>query len=163
MKTEHSIVRQLMDWRAAIIAGIVAGVVFLMVNMWLASAYLGNANLPLQLSAALVLGKSVLPPAVQIAASAYLVGLVVHFALAIVFACIVAFCLYQWGIWTGIIGGALFGLAMYAINYYAFAEWFPWFTPMRSWIMALSHAVYGAVAGGVYEALERERFERVPA
>jgi hypothetical protein len=36
-------------------------------NMWLASRYLGNANVPLQLPAALVMGKSVLPPAEGIA------------------------------------------------------------------------------------------------
>jgi hypothetical protein len=27
--------------------------------------------------------------------------------------------------------------------------------------MALSHVIFGAIAGGVYEALERDRFEHV--
>jgi hypothetical protein len=163
MRKQKTVLRQMMDWRAAIIAGIVAGIVFLLFNMWLASHYLGNGNLPLQLSAAMVLGKSVLPPAAGVGSSAFLTGLIVHLVLSIAFACLVAFCLHQWGIWTGIIGGALFGLALYAINYYTLAAWFPWFAPLRSWIMALSHLVFGAVAGGLYEGLERDRFERVPA
>ena len=151
----------MMDWRAAIIAGILAGVVFVLFNMWLASHYLGNANLPLQLSAAVVLGPSVLPPAVGLGGSVYAAGFIVHMLLAIAFACLVAFCLHRWGILVGIVGGALFGLALYAINYYSVADAFPWLSPLRGWIMALSHVIFGAIAGGVYEALERDRFEHV--
>lgn len=149
---------KIVDWRAAIIAGLVAGAVFLLSNMALTSHFLANANLPLQLSAAFFLGSKVLPPATAIDGSVYLIGFLVHMILALGFACLVAFCLHHWGIWTGVLGGALFGLALYAINYYSMTGFFPWFTPLRSWIMALSHAFYGAVAGGVYEALERERF-----
>jgi len=35
------------DWRAAIVAGFIAGGLFLVVNMALAGYYLGNAQLPL--------------------------------------------------------------------------------------------------------------------
>jgi len=62
-----AVLRQMMDWRAAIIAEGIAGMVYLVINMRLASKYLGNANVPLQLSAALVMGKSVLSPAEGIA------------------------------------------------------------------------------------------------
>ncbi len=29
---------------------------------------------------------------------------------------------------------------------------------MKSWIMVISHVVFGALAGGIYEALEVEEF-----
>jgi hypothetical protein len=162
-----AVLRQMMDWRAAIIAGIVAGMVYLVMNMWLASEYLGNANVPLQLPAALVMGTSVLPPAEGIASGTYLTGFLIHMSVSVLFTCVIAFCLYRWGIWIGILGGALFGLALYSISYYGIALWLPWLSPMRGWIMAVSHVVYGAVAGGVYEALERDppyvnRFKPVP-
>jgi hypothetical protein len=153
--------RPIVDWRAAIIAGILAGFVFLLVNMWLSSKYLGNAWVPLQLPAAMVLGPKVLPPATGMETQAFGVGLPVHLILSVAFACLVAFCLHRWGILVGVIGGALFGLALYAINYYGLSGVFPWFGSMRSSLMAISHLVFGAVAGGVYELLERERFEHV--
>jgi len=81
--------------------------------------------------------------------------------LAIAFACLIAFCLHRWGILVGIVGGAVFGLALYAINYYSVADALSWLAPLRGWIMALSHVIFGAIAGGVYEALERDRFEHV--
>ena len=153
--------RQLVDWRAAIIAGIIAGLLFLLVNMWLTSKHLGNAWVPLQLPAAMLLGPEVLPPATGMETQVFAVGLPVHMLLSIMFACVVAFCLHRWGILVGVLGGALFGLALYLINFYGLADWFPWFASMRGWIMAVSHALFGAAAGGVYEALERERFVRI--
>ena len=66
--------------------------------------------------------------------------------------------LHRWGIIVGIIGGAIFGLALYLINFYTLTYFFPWFFPLRSWMMMLSHVIYGATAGGVYEALEVEEF-----
>jgi hypothetical protein len=155
--------RQLVDWRAAFIAGIAAAIVFLLANMWLTSYFLGNPWVIVRLNAALIMGKSVLPPATGFDAAVLLSALAVHIPLSIAFACLIAFCLHRWGIVVGIVGGALFGLALYAIDFYTIATWFPWFTPMRSWIMAASHVLFGAVAGGVYEALEVERYERVAA
>lgn len=142
------------DWRSAVFAGVIAGLVFLLVNMALTGQLLGNAQLPLQLSAALVLGTGVMPPAIGLGSSVLLTGLGVHLVLAVVFTCVIAFCLHRWGIWVGILGGALFGLALYAINYYFVADFIDGFAVLRSWLMAASHMLFGAVAGGVYEFLE---------
>ena len=144
------------DWRAAVIAGVIAGLVFLVVNMALTGYLLGNAQLPLQLAAALLLGPSVMPPAVGLGGSVFLTGLGVHLVLAVGFTCLIAFCLHRWGIWVGIFGGALFGLALYAINYYFVADFIAGFAAFRSWLMAFSHVLFGAVAGGLYETLERD-------
>ena len=144
------------DWRAAMIAGVIAGLVFLLVNMALAGQLLGNAQLPLQLAAALLLGPEVMPPAVGLDGSVFMTGFGVHLVLAVAFTCLIAFCLHRWGIWVGIFGGALFGLALYAINYYFVADFIAGFAALRSWLMAVSHVIFGAVAGGLYEFLERD-------
>ncbi|MSR15622.1 MAG: hypothetical protein EXR86_13910 [Gammaproteobacteria bacterium] len=143
------------DWRAAIIAGFIAGLAFLLINMALASSLLANPKLPFQLAGSLVLGPSVLPPT-ALSNHVLLVGLGAHFSLAVAFTCLIAFCLHRWGIWTGIIGGGLFGLALYSINYYFVADFVPGFAALRGWLMASSHVVFGACAGGCYEALERD-------
>jgi hypothetical protein len=144
------------DWRAAIIAGVLAGIVFVLINMALASSLLGNARLPFQLAASLVLGPSVLPPAPDLGAHVFVIGGAVHLGLAIAFTCLIAFCLHRWGIWIGIIGGGLFGLALYSINYYFVADFIPGFAALRGWLMASTHIAFGACAGGIYEAIERD-------
>jgi len=155
MQTQTSAPRSA-DWRAAISAGVCAGLVFLLVNMALCSQLLGNGQLPLQLAAALLLGHDVLPPAVGLGGDVFLTGFGVHVALSVAFTCLIAFCLHRWGIWVGIFGGALFGLALYSINYYFVADFIAGFAALRGWLMAASHLVFGAVAGGLYEFLERD-------
>lgn len=150
--------RQVMDWRAALWAGIIAGAVFLIAQMVLLSLLAGGSPwvVPRRI-AAIVLGEAVLsPPAFSL--SIVLVALLVHFFLSVVYALILAFIIHRWGMIVGIVGGALFGLALYVINFYTFSILFPWFFPVRSWIDVFTHMLFGAVAGGVYEALEVEEF-----
>lgn len=154
--------RRVMDWSAAVWAGILAGAVFLIVQLVLFPFVTGGSPwVVTRLIAAIVLGQGVLPPPAAFDGLVIVVGLVVHFVLSITFALLLAFIVHRWGLWVGIIGGALFGLALYVINYYTFSLFFPWFFPMRSWIDVVSHVLFGAVAGGVYEGLEKEEF--VPA
>jgi hypothetical protein len=56
------------------------------------------------------------------------------------------------------VGGAILGLLLYAINFYTLTFFFPWFFAMRSWPVIVSHIIFGATAGGVYELLEVEEF-----
>jgi len=155
--------RQLVDWRAAIWAGAISGVVFLVINMLLTKFYVGSPWVVIRLVASIVMGTRVLPPPADFDATIFVFSLLVHFPLSIAFASIIAAILHRWGLLVGIIGGALFGLALYVINFYTFTFFFPWFFPMRSWIMAVSHAIFGACAGGVYEGLEVEKFVPVEA
>lgn len=153
--------RQLVDWNAALRAGFLSGLLFLAVNMLLTSVYVGSPWVVVRLVASVVMGKSVLPPPATFDVTIFLVALVVHLVLSIGFACLIAYVLHRWGLIVGLLGGAVLGLALYAINFYTISFFFPWFFPMRSWIMALSHALFGACAGGFYEAMEVEKF--VPA
>jgi hypothetical protein len=153
--------RKLVDFRAVFWAGILSGLVFLVVNMLLSLFILGTPWIFVRMVAALVLGQEVLPPPASFDAGIFILAVGIHLLLSLLFTAILAVIIHKWGLAVGIIGGALFGLALYAINFYTFSFFFPWFFSLRSWIILLSHVFYGATAGGLYEALEVERFERL--
>ena len=159
MIKSSSRVRQIMDWRAAFWAGIIAGAIYLVAQMALLAQITGGSPwiVPRRI-AAIVLGESVLPPPATFDLTIFLVSLLLHLFLSVIYTLILAFIIHRWGLIVGIVGGALFGLALYVINYYTFSIFFPWFFPVRSWVDILSHMLFGAVAGGVYEALEVEVF-----
>jgi hypothetical protein len=150
--------RQLVDWRAAVWAGLLSGAVFLAVSLLLTRVYAGSAWVVVRLLASVVLGAGVLPPPATFDLKATLAALAVHFTLSVLFACVLAYVIHRWGLIVGVVGGAAFGLALYFINFYTLAYFFPWFFPLRSWMMAVSHVAFGACAGGIYEALEVEKF-----
>lgn len=159
MSQTSSRLRQVMDWRAAIVAGLVAGLVFLLFQLIATSVALGERPwIVLNQIAAIVLGPAGLVNSFELNPTALILGLLLHFLFSVLFALLLAFIIHRWGLVVGIIGGALFGLALYGLNYYAFARifTFTWFTGMRSAYVILAHIVFGAVAGGVYEALEKD-------
>ena len=84
--------RRAIDWSAAVWAGIIAGAVFLVLEMVMVPVFLdGSPWAPPKMIAAIVMGGEVLPspeaPA-GISASVLVVGLIVHFALSVAFAII---------------------------------------------------------------------------
>lgn len=156
--------RQVVDWSAALWAGVVAGVVFLVFNMIMFPIFAGGSPWVLtRLQAAIVLGDGVLPPPASFDLGITVVAMLLHFALSIAFGLLVAIVIHRWGLLVGVVGGAALGLALYGINFYALTTFFPWFTIIRSWIMVAAHIIFGAVAGGIYESLEVEHFVPVEA
>ena len=154
--------RQVMDVSAAVWGGVVGGAVFLLVQIIMTTGPLSSTVwVPFRWNAAIILGQDVLPPPSGFAFGPVLVGLIVHFALSILFSLLIAFVIHRGGLVMGIVGGALLGLCLYAFNYFTLTAVFPWFFAIRSWIMALGHILFGAVAGGIYEGLEVESFEPV--
>lgn len=153
--------KQVVDWRATLWAGLISGIIFLAINMVLTAMYVGSPWVITRLIASIVMGEGVLPPPATFDPVVFAVSILVNFVLSIIFACVIAIILHRWGLLVGILGGAVFGLALYFINFYTFTLLFPWFFPMRSWIMVLSHIVFGACAGGIYEGLEVERYKPV--
>ena len=148
--------RQIMDWRAAVIAGLLAELLALALRVLLWVLVTGGSFwAPFYQSAAIFLGPESLAPVDAPQMGVVAVGVLVHMALSLVYALLLAFIIHRWGLIVGILGGALFGLAIYVINYYTFTYLFPWFFPLRSWLVLATHVFFGATAGGIYEALER--------
>ncbi|MBK7106883.1 MAG: hypothetical protein IPH62_16550 [Ignavibacteriae bacterium] len=152
--------KQVMDWKAALWAGLVASFIFLFLNLFLVPFLLGgNMWVIVRLFASIFLGESILAPPATFDLTALIVSIITNLILSELFTLLIAFVFHKYGLATGIIGGAVFGLAIYLINFYSLSYFFPWFFVLGSWPFVLTHILFGAVSGGVYELLEVEEFE----
>lgn len=145
------------DWLAAALAGVAAGVVATaaqMVLWWSASYPLPDTLLrDSRLAAAIVLGNAVLPPPVSFDWTVMLIATLVHFALSAVYGLLGAPLFAKLPRLGGVLAGTALGLALYGINMYGFTALFPWFETSRDWITATAHAIFGATAALGYQAL----------
>lgn len=139
-------------WRAIPFAGLIAGTVFLLMNTILAPLILQiDATIIIRYFASLTMGTSAL---VSGDGSILIVGILTHYVLSIFFTLVIAIVVHHWGLAVGIIGGAIIGLSIYGINFYAGTLIFEWFYALTNPLLVASHIIFGAVAGGVYELLD---------
>jgi hypothetical protein len=151
--------RQIVDWGAAIRAGFIAGFFFLLANLvFMALSFGANGWVLIRQLASILLGEGILAPPAAFDAVATIVALLVHFALSVGYALLIAYVIHRGGMITGIVGGALLGVAFYAINVYTLTVFYPWLFALRNGVFLASHVLFGALAGGIYEALEEEIF-----
>jgi uncharacterized membrane protein YagU involved in acid resistance len=144
------------NWKAAIIAGIVAGAIFMILEMILVPLVGGGSPWgPPRMIAAIGMGKEVLPPPGDFALMPVMVAMVIHFILSIIFAVILAFIIQRFSLGLAILIGAIFGLLLYFINFYGFTAFFPWFAMARNAISIFSHIVFGAAAAWIYKAMAK--------
>ena len=146
-----------LHWRAALYAGIAAGVSSTLVQLALWALY--TRELPAilyrdaRLAAALVLGSAALSPPATFDATIMAVATVVHFALSIAYALALAALLGGSPGRHAAIAGAVFGAALYAINLHAFTVVFPWFVVARGTITLAAHVAFGTSAAMAYRWL----------
>jgi hypothetical protein len=149
------------DWGAAVWAGVIAGAVFLMMEMILVATVGGESPwAPPRMMAAMVLGEGVLPPPATFDFGIVMAAMIIHFVLSLIYAFILAWVIANWALGMGaaIAVGAVFGFALYLINFYGFASlFFPWFAMARNMISISAHIVYGLVLGGAYVAIASRR------
>ncbi|TAK12415.1 MAG: hypothetical protein EPO32_08980 [Anaerolineae bacterium] len=150
--------RQLVDWRAAAWAGLASGLFSLLVNSALTGIALGNPWLFVRMNAGILLGVGAVDSTAGFSAGIAVAGALVYLMFSLLFGALVAFIVHRWGIAVGILGGAGIGLALYVLAVYGLSALYPWFYELRNWMMLVSTVVYGAVAGGLYEAWEVEVF-----
>ena len=134
-------------WSTAILAGVIAGTsaTLVQVLLWLVSTDAFPAILfrDARLTAALVLGSSALPPPATFDTGIMLVATLIHFALSVVYAALLARLTSGLENIPALLAGAAFGIALYFINLYGFTAVFPWFAQARDWITLIAHAVFG--------------------
>jgi hypothetical protein len=154
----HGVPRHI-DWRAGVYAGLIAGVVFLILEMAMAWLFMGESPwAPPRMIAAIALGDGVLPmpdkPA-TFSVGIVMTAMIIHFGLAIIYGVIGAAIVANRMDYAAAIGlGALCGLAIYLINFYPIANaLFPWFAMARNWISIFAHVMFGAIAGAAYVGL----------
>lgn len=147
------------DWSAAIWAGVIAGIVFMMVEMLMVMVFMGESPWgPPRMMAAMVMGKDVLPPPATFDMGIMMAAMMVHIPLSIVYGLIVGWIVHRMGSTSVMLIGGVFGLAIYFINFYLVAPvMFPWFTMAQNWVSLVAHLIYGLVLGGAYAALRKHK------
>lgn len=134
---------------------------FLVLELLLVSTVGGDSMwAPVRMIGAIALGEAVLPPPATFDLGVLLAALAVHFVLAIVYGIIFAalVSMLKLGDTATIIAGLVFGLALYAVNFYVFTAQFPWFEMARNWMSIVAHAAFGLVLGWAYNRFARRSF-----
>jgi uncharacterized membrane protein YagU involved in acid resistance len=150
------------DWSAAAWAGVIAGIVFMMLEMGMVRLFMGESPwAPPRMIAAMALGKEVLPPPDTYAPfdmKIMMMAMLIHFPLSIAYGLAVGWLVHRLDWVGGLLIGALFGIAIYVGNFYLVAPvMFPWFQMAQTWISALAHTIFGVVAGGGYVAIRKPK------
>lgn len=147
------------DWPAAAVSGFAAGAVLMVVELLWSAMIMGtNPWATSHMVAAIVAG----PDALQVADfnfSLVAIALATHYVLGIVFglalAAILALFHLDSSAGIALLVGAVFGLALYLINFYGMVALFPWFADMRGWATVAAHLIFGMAAALFYRRLER--------
>jgi hypothetical protein len=147
------------DWKAAIWAGVIAAVIFMMVEMLMVMSVMGQSPWgPSRMIAAMLMGRDVLPPPASFDGSIMAVAMMIHFPLSIIYGLILGWIVHRLTGMNTIAVGVLFGFAIYFVNFYLIAPaMFPWFMQARNWVSLASHLIYGAVLGAGYVVLRRHK------
>lgn len=149
------------DWRAAIYAGIAAGVIATLAQLLLWWSF--RDALPdmlyrdARLAAAILMGRGVLPPPADFDWTVMAAATLIHFALSAVYGAVLGLFIARRDPPVALLVGAVYGLALFAINMYGFTFLFPWFSAARDGITLLAHAVFGMADAGAYKLLTRHR------
>lgn len=152
------------DWGAAAGAGILAGIAFMIAQMLMVWIFLGQSPWgPPRLIAAMALGPEVLRPPATFDGGIFLTAMLIHFTLSIIYGLIAGWIAHRAGNGNATLIGALFGLALYFINFYLIPPAiFPWFIQAQSWVTLVSHLIFGLVLGAGYAGLRSHKPKRRP-
>lgn len=109
-----------------------------------------------RLTAAIVMGRSVLGASGGFDPLVMGVATLVHAMLSLVYAAVLAWLVHSLSCVAALFAGGAFGLLLYGVNLYGFTAIFPWFIPVRGAITLVAHLVFGITAAVVYYVARRE-------
>lgn len=142
-------------WRAAALAGLLAGLVATAVQLllWWATARqpVGMLLRDTRLAAAIVMGSSVLPPPATFDWSVMAAATTVHGVLSIAYGLLLGRMVAHLPMRSALLAGGILGLVIFFINMYGFTVLFPWFAVSRDWITAIAHLFFGMSAALIYK------------
>ena len=149
------------DWGAAGWAGLVAGLVFILLDSALITMFSGGPNTDaIRQIAAIALGQTTLPQSSSFTALVFMTAMAVHLPLSLLYARILAVLVRGDTALRAAAVGAVFGAFLYAVNYYAFTRIFPWFAAGRNWMTLSAHVVFGIIAAALYVLLTERKARR---
>ncbi len=151
---EHAMRHPAISTKAVIWSGLIAGAVFMMLEMIMVPMFLGGSPWgPPRMIAAIAMGKSVLPPPATFDITILMVAMAIHFVLALVLAFIFAFIAKGRSVGSAALIGGIFGLVVYLVMFYGMTAVFPWFEMARTWVSIFAHIMFGVVLGWVYASM----------
>lgn len=139
---------------AGVLAGLVAGVAYLVAQMTLAGLPHGIGPEPLQRIAAILMGPDVAPPPADWDVTVVGMAVLIHFSLAVVFGRFVSQLVWKRPLGTAIAIGCAVGLAIFLVDFELLApSAFPWFAAAPRSVTVIDHLLFGGIAGAVCVAL----------
>jgi uncharacterized membrane protein YagU involved in acid resistance len=146
--------------RSAIVAGLIAGIIYMLLQMSLPHFLEGKGvwQLPNNI-AAIGYGPGVVSSKMP-SAGPMLIFLILHFLVSILFAMIVG--LFARGattlvkIGTGIAAGALLYYASFYVGTYIFS----WFANFRGWTCLADHLIFGIITALIYDIMYQKAMKR---
>jgi uncharacterized membrane protein YagU involved in acid resistance len=144
-------------WTDGIWAGLIGGVVFMMMEMLLVWLVQGQSPWgPPRMIAAMVMGEDVLPPPADFSFGIMMVAMMIHFMFSIIYGLIGAWMVHRFDMGMALLIGAVYGLAIYIANFHIVVPaMFSWFVMARGAISIISHIAFGMALTGSYIALRR--------
>ncbi|OXI29006.1 sodium:proline symporter [Burkholderia sp. AU16741] len=109
-----------------------------------------------RLTAAIVMGRSVLGASGGFDPLVMGVATLVHAMLSLVYAAVLARLVRSLSGAVALFAGGAFGLLLYGVNLYGFTAIFPWFIPVRGAITLVAHLIFGITAAAVYYVARRD-------
>ncbi len=141
--------------KSVLYSGIIAAVVFIILELILNPLILGTPAFgPPRMMAAIVMGKGVLPPPATFDLGIMMAGMLLHIVLSIIFALILSLIIRNLSMEMALLVGAIFGLALYLVNFYGFTEVFPWFAKARNWVQIVIHILFGLIAAWSFKGFQ---------
>jgi hypothetical protein len=132
---------------SALCAGVVASIVFQALEILLIPLNGGGSPWgPTRMIAAMVLGRGVLPPPATFDWGIAIVALVVDVVLAMIYSVALCWLTKPWRLGRSAVVAAIFGVALYFVNFYWLTAIFPWFTMGRNGVTQLTHVVFSLTA-----------------
>lgn len=141
--------------RAAVVAGLVAGAVSLLLEMLLVPLFLdGSLMTPPRILAATVMGPEVLQPGAASDVVVLLVAVLIQLSLSVAVAFGFAFLPLGRSVGMSVVVGVVLGMILYSISYAASGV-FPWFVAAQHGVALFAHIVFGAILGWLYVTIDR--------
>lgn len=139
------------DYKAATWAGLITGVVFLILVMIMVPVFLdGSPWGPPRMMAAILLGEEVAPPPGSFNWKIFMAAMVVHLPGSILLMIIGAFIIDKLSFVTALVVGSALGFLLYWIGFYLMTDVWPWFEKAQNWVSLVTHLIFGLVGVWAY-------------
>jgi hypothetical protein len=151
-------------WGRAILAGIVAMIVFIVIEMAFSWAMRGaSPGQPLVVFGTVTLQVLMSPAHAGGGIRTMLMGAALLLVLGALSGVVLAYIVDRIGVTGAAVAGAIFGLAMYVADLYGGTRFFPVLLDLRDWMSALAYVIQGALTAALYKVMTREDVHAVSA